>query len=205
MESLYPKRVKGLFRSLSLRLLALTMLWVSFISLCLGYTVVLGWQMEASSTVINRVESMKTGVYQVNAAVNDTASDALYQSAVRRFAEDLEKMEQGEEWLNSAIWRDEAVTGRVVRINREWIGTVLPLFTDAHLNGTAVDPKRLTTILTELTQLQQYLEKSRTVLMSYQRWIQLAIIVLAVGSLFVIMALLLRWVIRPTEALRRAQ
>lgn len=102
---------------------------------------------------------MKTGVYQVNAAVNDTASDALYQSAVRRFAEDLEKMEQGEEWLNSAIWRDEAVTGRVVRINREWIGTVLPLFTDAHLNGTAVDPKRLTTILTELTQLQQYLEK----------------------------------------------
>lgn len=39
--------------------------------------------------------------------------------------------------------------------------------------------------------------------MSYQRWIQLAIIVLAVGSLFVIMALLLRWVIRPTEALRR--
>ncbi len=203
MESLYPKRVKGLFRSLSLRLLALTMLWVSFISMCLGYTVVLGWQMEASSTVINRVESMKTGVYQVNAAVNDTASDALYQSAVRRFAEDLEKMEQGEEWLNSAIWRDEAVTGRVVRINREWIGTVLPLFTDAHLNGTAVDPKRLTTILTELTQLQQYLEKSRTVLMSYQRWIQLAIIMLAVGSLFVIMALLLRWVIRPTEALRR--
>ena len=56
--------------SLSNRLLTLTALWVTFIGLLLAYTVVLGWQLEAGSTAINRLENMKTLVYRLNVSVD---------------------------------------------------------------------------------------------------------------------------------------
>ncbi len=92
------ERFAAMAGSLSNRLLTLTALWVTFIGLLLAYTVVLGWQLEASSTAINRLENMKTLVYRLNVSVDSASAPTNYDSELRQFVEELRHLESGDDW-----------------------------------------------------------------------------------------------------------
>ena len=46
------QRILRAFTSLSTRLLLLTLLWVSFIVVSVGYTMLLNWELEASAATV---------------------------------------------------------------------------------------------------------------------------------------------------------
>ena len=49
------QRILRAFTSLSTRLLLLTLLWVSFIVVSVGYTMLLNWELEASAATVRTV------------------------------------------------------------------------------------------------------------------------------------------------------
>lgn len=187
--------------SLSNRLLTLTALWVTFIGLLLAYTVVLGWQLEAGSTAINRLENMKTLVYRLNVSVDRASAPTNYDIELRQFVDELRHLESGDDWQGFDLIIPKPDPSQIQDINNAWLGHILPLFTQAKESGRAVSSVKFGYFIDKMEALQKTIQKSRQSLYWQQRWIQLAVIVLAIGSLFVIMALLLRWVIRPIERL----
>lgn len=195
------ERFAAMAGSLSNRLLTLTALWVTFIGLLLAYTVVLGWQLEASSTAINRLENMKTLVYRLNVSVDSASAPTNYDSELRQFVEELRHLESGDDWQGYDFIIAEPDSDQIADINNAWLGHILPLFTQAKESGRAVSSAKFEYFIGKMDALQKTIQTSRHSLYWQQRWIQLAVIVLAIGSLFVIMALLLRWVIRPIERL----
>ena len=195
------ERLRLMAGSLSNRLLTLTALWVTFIGLLLGYTVALGWQMEASSMTVNRLENMKTLVYRMNAAMDESTAPSTFDSSTRQFVEELRHLETGDDWQGFHFILVMPDPEQIAEIGNAWTGHILPLFSRARVFGHPVSAQKFDYFIGKMDRLQRSIESVRSSLYWQQRWIQLAIILLAVGSLFVIMALLLRWVIRPIETL----
>ena len=52
------------FKSLSARLLLLTLIWVSFIVTTIGYTMMLNWKLESSSAATNIIGDIRFHVFR---------------------------------------------------------------------------------------------------------------------------------------------
>ena len=114
--------------ALSNRLLTLTALWVTFIGLLLAYTVVLGWQLEAGSTAINRLENMKTLVYRLNVSVDRASAPTNYDIALRQFVDELRHLESGDDWQGFDLIIPKPDPSQIQDINKRLVGAYPPAF-----------------------------------------------------------------------------
>lgn len=192
------------FKSLSTRLLLLTLLWVSFIVLSIGYTMLLSWQLEESASSLQTIGELRYHAFR----------SALYaesgrpQDEVRReivyFQDEMGKL------INEEVrWSFDGEVGdklheRLQDLEGEWRKSFVPMLLRER-SGEALN--RLTQVnayCEELSQLADAVAHERNRSLKMMRVIEWVIIVLAIGSLFVIMNLLIRWVIQPLETLGNA-
>ena len=69
------QRILRAFTSLSTRLLLLTLLWVSFIVVSVGYTMLLNWELEASAATVRTVGELRHHAYRL---LVSTPTDAAF-------------------------------------------------------------------------------------------------------------------------------
>ena len=79
------QRILRAFTSLSTRLLLLTLLWVSFIVVSVGYTMLLNWELEASAATVRTVGELRHHAYRCGFLAHDDAARADLRSEIDAF------------------------------------------------------------------------------------------------------------------------
>ena len=181
------QRILRAFTSLSTRLLLLTLLWVSFIVVSVGYTMLLNWELEASAATVRTVGELRHHAYRCGFLAHDDASRADLRSEIDAFNVEMNRLLTGSEWR---LPRSPEIEAHLHELEASWRRDIMPL-----LLADAGEENRLSQVNLYVERRNDYLSQLQTI-----QWL---VIVLAVGSLFVIMVLLVKWVIHPLEILGR--
>ena len=191
----------GWARSLSTKLLALTALWVTFIVGIVGYTMYLSSVAEESAAVVNLVSTMKTQIYRANRFTEPAYSQELFQQEIDYFDLGMRNLAKPQSWGGLNHLRDESYAHVFDQLNAQWHDVVRPQLLAGRKAGAVVKDQSIDRFIANLGELGNIFAADRNDLLWLIRYIQLLVAAMAIGSLFVIMWLLLRWVIRPTETL----
>lgn len=192
------------FKSLSARLLLLTLLWVSFIVVSIGYTMMLNWQLEASSAATKTIGDLRYHAFRAALFSQPQYSDRDYTSEVIRFNGALEMLENGDPWRPLSVPATKEIQSALQSLSKRWTETLRPELQASRRTGKPVSMMRINAFVEDLSAFAEQIEDYRGYYLWQLRYLQGLLIVLAIGSLFAIMALLLRWVIRPLERLGEA-
>lgn len=189
------------FKSLSARLLLLTLIWVSFIVTTIGYTMMLNWKLESSSAATNIIGDIRFHVFRTALYVLPQYDNRDFDNEVRTVNAGLDLLQKGDQWRPLLVPETQAIRSSLQSIDSEWKESVLPHLTAAR--GGAREPMMgdVNLYVEKLAALTNDIDEYRALFLWQLRYLQGLLIVLAIGSLFAIMALLLRWVIRPLEQL----
>lgn len=192
------QRILRAFTSLSTRLLLLTLLWVSFIVVSVGYTMLLNWELKASAATVRTVGELRHHAYRCGFLAHDDASRADLRSEIDAFNVEMNRLLTGSEWR---LPRSPEIEAHLHELEASWRRDIMPL-----LLADAGEENRLSQVnlyVERLSVFSNQVEERRNDYLSQLQTIQWLVIVLAVGSLFVIMVLLVKWVIHPLEILGR--
>lgn len=189
------------FKSLSARLLLLTLIWVSFIVTTIGYTMMLNWKLESSSAATNIIGDIRFHVFRTALYVLPQYDNRDFDNEVRTVNAGLDLLQKGDQWRPLLVPETQAIRSSLQSIDSEWKESVLPHLTAAR--GGAREPMMgdVNLYVEKLAALTNDIDEYRAHFLWQLRYLLGLLIVLAIGSLFAIMALLLRWVIRPLEQL----
>lgn len=190
------KKIFGLCKSLSARLLVTTALWVTFMVSAIGYTMGLSWEIERSARTQSAVASMPSALYRANVLADPHFSEAAFVNQLEVFGKALEAIKD----RDALDFLADDLVGLEV-FDREWEYVIKPLLINARLKSEPIEMGRIEQFAEKLNTLQDAIKEKRESFLDIQRRLQGLLMTLAVGSLFAIMFFLLRWVIRPTEQL----
>ena len=76
------------FKSLSARLLLLTLIWVSFIVTSIGYTMMLNWKLESTSAATNIIGDIRYHIFRTALFVQPNYPDRDFNNEIRMVAAD---------------------------------------------------------------------------------------------------------------------
>lgn len=192
------QRILRAFTSLSTRLLLLTLLWVSFIVVSVGYTMLLNWELEASAATVRTVGELRHHAYRCGFLAHDDAARADLRSEIDAFNVEMNRLLTGSEWR---LPRSPEIEAHLHELEASWRRDIMPI-----LLADSDEANRLSQVnlyVERLSVFSNQVEERRNDYLSQLQTIQWLVIVLAVGSLFVIMVLLVKWVIHPLEILGR--
>ncbi len=192
------------FKSLSARLLLLTFIWVSFISVLVGYTMLLNWQLEASSAATKAINNMRYHTFRVAIFTGPIYTADTFEEEVHKLNQSYETLKKGDPWQPLMLPPGEKIQTEFEEVRIEWFDKLLPRLRrarDAHEAVSIDSTDRMVSLLSDLTQA---VEGDRAYYLWQLRYLQISLIIMAICSLFVIMFLLLRWVIRPVDRLGNA-
>lgn len=186
-------------QSLSTRLLVLTLLWVSFIVSSIAWTMMLNWELEASASARYGVAELRMRAYRTAFVTQPIFEKQYVDDEIERTRQQYRLLRDGDTWRPLELpnnFQDD-----LSRLERTWRNELEPMFVSAKADERNVDVVMISNYVATLTDLANHIEAWRANYQWQLRYLQVLLIVLAIGSLFTIMALLLRWVIRPIGCL----
>lgn len=192
------------FKSLSARLLLLTLIWVSFIVTSIGYTMMLNWKLESTSAATNIIGDIRYHIFRTALFVQPNYPDRDFNNEIRMVAAGLDLLQKGDTWRPLVVPETREIRAALERIDEGWRTEVLPQLWAARQGGHHFTMQNVNAYMEELSALSDEIDRYREHYLWELRYLQGLLIVLAIGSLFAIMALLLRWVIRPLGRLGEA-
>lgn len=191
--------------SLSSLLLITTLLWVSFVVSSMGYTMSLNWQLEAGANAKTAVMEIR---HQTFLAVLSNRSDPSDLAAVKEKTDAIDrifrKLEGGDPSLPLFVPEIEGIKTCEDSILSAWRNEVKPALLAGAVGNDEVVAllEKIRPFNSELTSFASRIDEHRLHYQGHLKYLQLLLIVLAIGSLFVIMAFLSRFVINPIEGFR---
>lgn len=194
-------RIPKLFKSLSTRLLCLTLLWVGFIVSSIAWTMILNWELEASSAAKAAVAELRTRAYQSAYATQEMFDGKMLEVEFSRTVRLFRTLHEGDAWQPLELPNEAGFTESLDEIEKLWRTEVQPMLLAARNTRTDVDGALISRYVEKVSGLMSEIESWRGGYLWQLRYLQILLIVLAIGSLFAIELLLLRWVIRPIGAL----
>lgn len=189
------------FKSLSARLLLLTLIWVSFIVTSIGYTMMLNWKLESTSAATNIIGDIRYHVFRTALFVQPHYPARDFTKEVRAVDAGLALLQEGDTWRPLWVPETAEIRAHLATIDKAWRTEVLPKLQNARQNGQPIAMQNVNYYVEELSSFSDDIDRYRAHFLWELRYLQGLLIVLAIGSLFTIMACLLRWVIRPLERL----
>lgn len=189
------------FKSLSARLLLLTLLWVSFIVTSIAYTMMLNWQLEASAAAKAAMGELRYHAFRAALVAQPSYDDAAFTEELRISDRQYELLKAGDPWLPLAIPEDPDIRKGFEELETAWRTVIVPVVREAREFRRPVPMQLVESYATDVSRLVAQIDDYREGYLWQLRYLQILLIVLAIGSLFTIMFLLLRWVIRPVERL----
>lgn len=194
-------KIPKFFRSLSTRLLFLTLLWVSFIVSSIGWTMLLNWELEASAAAKFSIVELRMHVYRSAYFTQSFFDERFLDEELTRVTNQLRLIRQGDAWQPLELPRDGGFRETFEGLERRWKTEVEPMLIATKKGSRAVDVVLVNRYTSALNDLAGKIDAWRSDYLWQLRYLQILLIVLAIGSLFTIMLLLLRWVIRPIGSL----
>ncbi len=198
----------GLLSSLSSKLLVLTFVWVSFIIAMLGYTMMLTWEFEKTTELATTVTELRSQTFRSDLMSNPNISETDYRLSVFSYERNLEILQQDKGWMHMVFPRvgltAEKIEEGIDEVSREWFYVLRPMVESARVSHRAFNRDTVQMVVDEFTRLEAQINTLKSTVLWRARMVQSTLIVLAVISLVVIMYLLLRWVIRPTDRIKAA-
>lgn len=188
-------------KSLSARLLLLTLLWVSFIVLSIGYTMMLNWQLEASAAASRTVGDLRYHTFRAALFAQPVYPQKDFAAEVAAITDNLALLRTGDRWRPLSLPANKDFAESLDGIERQWVHNLRPDIEHAREVGSVLSMPRVNAFVDQLSSFVDQIEDYRGYYLWQLRYLQALLIVLAIGSLFAIMALLLRWVVRPLERL----
>lgn len=190
------KRILRAFTSLSTRLLLLTLLWVSFIVVSVGYTMLLNWELEASAATVRSVGELRHHAYRCGFLAHDGDGREELRGEIDAFNREMDQLLTGSEWR---LPRSPEIEEHLYELESGWRRDIVPLLWQEEAESARLSQVNL--FVERLSVLSDQIEERRNGYLSQLHTIQWLIIALAIGSLFAIMVLLVKWVIHPLETL----
>lgn len=188
-------------QTLSTRLVVLTVLWVGFMIASIAYTMTLSWRVEESGHLLALAESVNAQVYRVSLTTSSRfgSEDFAHElGAIRSAVNALDK----NEWIAGYGGRSvERIRRSIDLIQQDWEMKLEPMLLATRDLATPLDVKVIESFGEGVLTLNRLVVEGRTGLMWQMRSIQILLIFLALASLFVIVYVLNRWVIQPTDLL----
>ncbi len=189
------------FRSLSVRLLALTAAWVSFVVGVIAYTMMLSWNAETSASALNQVSGIKVHFHRANMFAGEEVSAGAFRNELIAIERDLDSLQQITLLTPFLLVNRPQTEEDIAGVIRTWNENVLTHVVARQKNYERPEKSVFWNFVSALDQLRDSLEAQRERFLWQMRYLQILIMTLAIGSLFVILYLLKRWVIRPVNKL----
>lgn len=188
-------------KSLSVRLLLLTLIWVSFISATVAYTMMLNWELEASSAATNTIQNMRYHAFRSALFTQKQYSDKVFREELANFDKHFELLKTGDKWKPVMMPDAPEVQEAFKGVMHFWETILREELLAARESNRQLAIQKVTIFVEQLSVLADHIEATRSTYLWQLRYLQGLLIVLGIGSLFAIEFLLMRWVIRPLREL----
>lgn len=137
------------FKSLSARLLILTLLWVSFVSGSIAWTMLVNWELEASASAKYAVGELRLHAYRA-AYFSQTGSSRLdFDKELQAMLDGFQNVRSGGSWKPLLLPREPDIADKLDLLEGRWRGSIEPMFVRARELGKPVDEYALSGFLDE--------------------------------------------------------
>ena len=186
------------YQSLSVKLLVLTAVWVSFVVGVLGYTLYLGEATESTAGLAEHVGEIQSSVRRA-LRYDPGLAPGMRDAEIRESGRMIEQLGASRPVFSPGYSPNMLAT--IAEVSRMWKEEVLPEFEESRRKGTVPSTGVTGRFYQALEAVRHAVAESRSEQLFRMHVLQGMIMALAIASLFVILYLLNRWVIRPVSAI----
>ncbi|SCK23595.1 type IV pili methyl-accepting chemotaxis transducer N-terminal domain-containing protein [Vogesella sp. LIG4] len=191
-------------RSLSSKLLTLTIAWLLLAMTSIGYTLVLSWKLEGGAAAINDAGSLRMRSYRVAMLVSEGAPLATVQAENQHFSDTLASLRKGDPARPLFLPDNDEVRLQANEIEQHWRKELLPRLelaaSQPHQPGSQARPD-VSGFVDHIDRLVKLIEEDNARNTTLLRFFQMALIAMAIVGSFAMMFLLFLLVIRPLNTL----
>lgn len=191
-------------RSLSTKLLMLTIAWLLLAMTSIGYTLILSWKLEGGAAAINDAGSLRMRSYHIALQVSEGAPLAAIHAGEQQFSAILARLKQGDPARPLFLPDNATVRQQVRDIEHSWQADMLPLLETAarqHTGQHQMESPDIARFVNRIDRLVKLVEEDNARNTTLLRFFQMALIAMAVIGSFSMMFLLFLLVIRPLNTL----
>ncbi|MDC7715042.1 type IV pili methyl-accepting chemotaxis transducer N-terminal domain-containing protein [Vogesella sp. LYT5W] len=189
-------------RSLSSKLLILTIVWLVLAMTSIGYTLVLSWKLEGGAAAINDAGSLRMRSYRVALLVSEGADPAQIQQEAVQFSDTMARLRKGDPARPLFLPDNAEVRSQAAEIANYWQHEMLPKMEQAQL-----DPRRNTTrvdlgaFVNRIDKLVRLVEEDNARNTTLLRFFQMTLMAMAIIGAITMMYLMFLLIIRPLNEL----
>lgn len=191
-------------RSLSTKLLILTIAWLLLAMISIGYTLILSWKLEGGAAAINDAGSLRMRSYHLALLVSEGVAPATVHAEEQQFTTILSRLKQGDPARPLFLPDNAAVHQQVASIQQSWQTDMLPLLESAarqEATRQQMEHSGIGSFVNRIDRLVKLVEEDNARNTTLLRFFQMALLAMAVVGSFSMMLLLFLLVIRPLNAL----
>lgn len=182
-------------RSLSTRLLILTIVWLLLALSAIGYTLALSWKLEGGAAAINDAGSLRMRTYRLAFLLDEGAPRERIEKEKQQFVQTLNNLRRGDPARPMFLPDNPEVHYQAQLIVGEWADKISPQI-DLRQQGQAASPE-VTGFVDHIDHLVKLIEQDNTVNTTRLRLSQMLLLAMAVIGGFTMIYLLFLLVLRP--------
>lgn len=192
-------------RSLSSKLLILTIIWLVLAMTSIGYTLVLSWKLEGGAAAINDAGSLRMRSYRVALLVSEGANPAQIGQEAARFSDTMARLRKGDPGRPLFLPDNAEVRAQAAEIARYWQHDMLPNMTREKLDLQNPPPDiDLGAFVNRIDRLVRLVEEDNARNTTLLRFFQMTLMAMAVFGAITMMFLMFLLIIRPLNELGEA-
>ena len=191
------------FKSLSVRLKLLTLLWLVIAVASISYTLLLSWRLEGSAAAINDIGSLRLRSFRIALLIRENAGAEEIEQRLQQYDSILDNVRHGDRSRPLFLPPDKVVWQRFNELDQQWRQNIRPAFQVAYRQNRPVTDKQLQPFLSRLDGLVSAVEQANTRYISWLRLFQSCLLVLVVMSSAFMVFLLYWWIIKPLQHLQQ--
>jgi two-component system nitrate/nitrite sensor histidine kinase NarX len=191
-------------RSLSGKLLGLTIVWLLLAMTSIGYTLILSWKLEGGAAAINDAGSLRMRSYRVALMVSEGASSASITHEEKQFADTMTRLQRGDPARPLFLPDNAAVRQQAVLILKQWQYQILPMLEQARrgqVTGPTMPILDISGFVEQIDRLVRLVEEDNAKNTTLLRLFQMALMAMAIIGAITMMYLLFLLIIRPLNTL----
>ena len=169
-------KIPKFFRSLSTRLLFLTLLWVSFIVSSIGWTMLLNWELEASAAAKFSIAELRMQVYRSAYFTQPIFPEKLLDDELTRVTNQFRVIRLGDAWQPLELPREGDFHTALETLENRWKSEVEPMLIASKEGSRQVDAEMVRVYTAELTDLADKIDAWRYDYLWQLRYLQILLI-----------------------------
>ena len=182
-------------RSLSTRLLILTIVWLLLALSAIGYTLALSWKLEGGAAAINDAGSLRMRTYRIAFLLDEHVPRERIEQEKQQFVQTLSNLRRGDPARPMFLPNDPDVRRQAQLIASRWADDISPQI-DRRLKGQAA-ALNVAGFVDHIDHLVKMVEQDNTVNTARLRLSQMLLLAMAVIGGFTMIYLLFLLVLRP--------